>query len=61
MLKVWGANVCGGAFGVSIAESSELGFGFSCFGGNKPGQEIFSWFHQWKDPKDNLIGRAMLS
>ena len=39
---------------VTIAESSELVMALARLGEIKRAQEIFSWLHQWKDPKDNL-------
>ena len=39
---------------VTIAESSELVMALAHLGEIDRAQEIFSWLHQWKDPKDNL-------
>jgi len=39
---------------VTIAESSELVMALARLGEIDRAQEIFSWLHQWKDPKDNL-------
>ena len=39
---------------VTIAESSELVMALARLGEMDRAQEIFSWLHQWKDPKDNL-------
>ena len=39
---------------VTIAESSELVMALARLGEINRAQEIFSWLHQWKDPKDNL-------
>ena len=39
---------------ITVAESSELVMALAACGQNDRAKEIFSWLHQWKDPKDNL-------
>ena len=39
---------------ITVAESSELVMALAACGQKDRAKEIFSWLHQWKDPKDNL-------
>ena len=39
---------------ITVAESSELVMALAASGQKDRAKEIFSWLHQWKDPKDNL-------
>lgn len=39
---------------VTVAESAELVMALAASGQMKEAKEIFSWLHQWKDPKDDL-------
>ena len=39
---------------ITVAESSELVMALAACDQNVRAKEIFSWLHQWKDPRDNL-------